>query len=62
VNGWDQRSLQFRNVLQTAIVVAVVLVFAYFADGDRDTAGWLFVVGFAVVGLVAAFLIARRVR
>jgi hypothetical protein len=59
---WDQRSLQWRNLARAAITIAVILVFTFLADDDRDTGGWLLVLGLVAVALVAGVLLVRRLR
>jgi hypothetical protein len=54
--------LQWRNLARAAITIAVILVFTFLADDDRDTGGWLLVLGLVAVALVAGVLLVRRLR
>jgi F0F1-type ATP synthase assembly protein I len=59
---WDQPAMQFRKVVVSAIVLAIVIGAYYLADEYPDTEGWLLVVGVAAVGIGAAFWLVSRLR
>jgi hypothetical protein len=59
---WDPRAHLFRSVVLTTVIVTIAVIAHYVADVDRELAGWLFTVGFAVIALALAFWLVHRMR